>query len=258
MAFYEILNPVFNPLFQPIINRSPFLGLVILAVIISLLITLVYKFFTNQEKMKAMKEQQKDFQKKMKELRSNPPEMMKVQKEAMKVNMDYMKSSFKPTLITMIPILLIFGWMAAHLSYEPLLPGMTYEVNADFMEGLTGSAELVVDNSIVLVSDGSQEIENNQASWKFKAKEKGERLLTIKTDTEEKTKKILVTTVQEYIEPLENYENSEIKQINVVHNKLKPLKNIGIPWVSNWGWLGWYIVLSLIFSMSLRKLLKIY
>jgi uncharacterized membrane protein (DUF106 family) len=258
MAFYEILNPVFNPLLQPVLDKSPFLALVILAVIISLLITLVYKFFTNQEKMKDMKGQQKDFQKKMKELRSNPEEMMKVQKEAMKVNMEYMKSSFKPTLITMIPILIIFGWMAAHLSYEPLLPGMTYEVDVDFMEGLTGSAELVVNDGVILVSEASQEIEDNKANWKFKAKEKGEKLLTIKTETEEKTKKILITTTQEYVTPLETYDNSEIKQINVIHNKLKPLKNIGIPWVSGWGWLGWYIILSLIFSMSLRKVLKIY
>ena len=78
MAFYEILNPVFNPVLQPVLDKSPFIALVILAVIISLLITLVYKFFTNQEKMKSMKGQQKDFQKKMKELRSNPEEMMKV------------------------------------------------------------------------------------------------------------------------------------------------------------------------------------
>ena len=67
MAFYEILNPVFNPWLQPILNKSAFLALVILAVIVSLLITLVYKFFTNQEKMKAMKGQQKEFQKKMKD-----------------------------------------------------------------------------------------------------------------------------------------------------------------------------------------------
>ena len=258
MAFYEILNPVFNPWLQPIINISPFLALVILAVIISLLITLVYKFFTNQEKMKSMKEQQKEFQKRMKELRSNPEEMMKVQKEAMKTNMEYMKSSFKPTLITMIPILIIFGWMAAHLSFEPLLPGMTYEVTADFMEGLPGPAELIVGEDVTLVSEATQDIVDHQATWKFKSKEKGEHLLTVKTDTTEQTKKILITTTQEYIEPLETYENSEITQINVVHNKLKPLKTIGIPWVSGWGWLGWYIILSLIFSMSLRKVLKIY
>ena len=254
MAF---LDPILNPVLQPLLDISPFLTLVILAVVISLLITLVYKFFTNQEKMKEMKDKQKESQKKMKELRSNPEEMMKVQKEAMKLNMEYMKSSFKPTLITMIPILLIFGWMSGHLGFEPLLPGVTYSMTAEFDESIQ-EAELVVSEDIQIVSDKMQEVELGKATWKFKTKIKGEHLLTIKTEEDEQSKKILVTTNQEFIEPISLFENSDIQKITVNHNKLMPLKNAGIPWASSWGWLGWYILLSLIFSMSLRKLLKIY
>src|SRR3989344_1965257 len=113
MAF---LDPVLNPVLQPLLNASPFLGILILSFIVSLLITLSYKLFTNQQEMKRLKEEQKEYQKKMKELRSNPQEMMQIQKDSMKKNMEYMKHSLKATLFTMLPLLLIFGWMSAHLT----------------------------------------------------------------------------------------------------------------------------------------------
>jgi len=101
MAF---LDPILNPVLLPLLNWSPFWGICLVAFIISLLITLAYKLFTNQNEVKRLKEEQKEFQKRIKELRQNPEEMMKVQKDAMKKNMEYMKHSFKPTLITMLPI----------------------------------------------------------------------------------------------------------------------------------------------------------
>ena len=83
MTWYDFLDPVL----MPVLNLGSFWAILVLAIAISLIITLVYKFVTDQNKMKEMKDKQKDYQKKMKELRSKPEEMMKVQKEAMKLNM---------------------------------------------------------------------------------------------------------------------------------------------------------------------------
>jgi uncharacterized membrane protein (DUF106 family) len=253
MAF---LDPVFDPILQPLINLSPFWAIVILAVIVSLLITLVYKVATDQKKMKDMKGKQKDYQKQMKELRSNPEEMMKVQKEAMKLNMEYMKSSFKPTLITMIPILLIFGWMAGHLSFEPIYPGETYSVSADFLEEIKGEAELIADEGTELIDLAKQDIIGGKATWKIKSSE-GEHYLTVKVGKDEQSKKVLITKELRTEEAVSIFQHSDIKQITINYNKLRPLGTFEI---FGWqpGWLGLYIIFSLIFSMVLRKLLKIY
>jgi uncharacterized membrane protein (DUF106 family) len=56
-----------------------------------------------------------------------------------------------------------------------------------------------------------------------------------------------------YAEPQKIIKNSKLKQINVNNEKLKIL-NLGF---MKLGWLGTYIISSLIFSMSLRKVLKI-
>jgi uncharacterized membrane protein (DUF106 family) len=256
MVFDKILDPVLNPVLQPLLNASPFWGIVILSLVISLIITIIYKYVTDQTKMKALKDKQKDFQKRIKELRSNPPEMMKVQKEAMSTNMEYMKHSFKPTLFTMIPILLIFGWMAGHLSYEPIYPGEMYSVTASFGEGIVGEAELIPTAGTILESDAIQTITAGMITWNLKS-DAGEHLLTVKKGETEQNKAVLITTELKTEDALSVYEHSEIKQVQINYNKLKPLGSYSI---FGWhpGWLGLYIIFSLVFSIGLRKVMKIY
>lgn len=253
MAWHDFLTPVFKPL----LALGPFWAVLIISLVISLIITLVYKWVTDQKMMKSLKEEQKEMQKKIKSLKDNPQEMMSVQKEAMKKNMEYMKHSFKPTLITILPIIIIFGWMAAHLSYEPIYPGEIYSVTALFEKGVSGKAELIPDKNTELLSDAVQEI-NSEVVWKLKSKNEGTRILEIKHDDQSYTKKVLITKELAYEEPITTFQHSDLKQIKIDYNKLRPL---GPDFsVFGWqpGWLGLYIVFSLIFSMGLRKILKIY
>lgn len=253
MAF---LDPVLNPVFLPLLERSPFLGILILSLIISLIIVLAYKYFTNQEAMKQIKEQQKEYQRRMKELKNSPEEAMKIQKEAMSKNFEYMKHSFKATFITIIPIIIIFGWMNSHLLYEPIYPGEAYSVTATFAAGLVGETELIADEGTELLSPAKQPI-NSEASWTLKSTA-GEHFITVKAGTTEQTKKVLITTELKTEQPLSLFRHSDIEQIRVNYKKLLPLG----PAISilGWqpGWLGVYIILSIVFSIVLRKVLGVY
>ncbi len=254
MAF---LDPVFNPVLLPLVNWNPLIAMILLSFVISLLIVLVYKFFTNQEEMKRLKEEQKEFQKRMRELRENPAEMMKIQKEAMSKNFDYMKHSIKAMLITMLPVILFFGWMNAHLNFEPIFPGETYSVTAEFGPGVNGRAELIPDQGTQVVGNSTQEIaagKTGTATWSLKSSE-GAHDLTIKTGTVQQTKTVLISTGREYLEPTARFSHSDITFITVNHQKLIILP-IGF---RNWlGWLGVYILLSIVFSIALRKVMKVY
>lgn len=253
MAWYDFLTPVFKPL----LALGPFWAILILSLVISVIITLVYKWVTNQELMKSLKLEQKEMQQKIKSLKDNPQEMMKVQKEAMKKNMEYMKHSFKPTLITLLPIIIIFGWMTAHLSFEPIYPGETYSIIAFFEKGVSGQAELFPDKETELLSDAVQNI-NSEVAWKLKSKTEGMHLLEIKHGDQSYVKKVLVTTELAYEEPVAVFQHSDLKQIQIDYNKLKPLGPDFSLFGWQPGWLGLYIIFSLIFSMGLRKILKIY
>lgn len=251
-------NAFLDPVFKPILSLGPFLAILIVSFAISLIITLVYKWVTDQGKMKSLKEEQKEYQQRIKGLKENPAEMMKVQKEAMKKNMEYMKHSFKPTLITMLPIILIFGWMAAHLSFEPIYPGETYSITAEFQKGVTGTVTLVPDTDSELVSSQATQNINEGVTWRLKSNTLGNHILTLDYGGQFFTKKVLISKELEYEDQISIIQNSDLKQIKIDYNKLRPLgPNFDI---FGWqpGWLGLYIIFSLIFSMSLRKLMKIY
>ncbi len=252
----SFIDTIFSPALQPLVDLSPFWAIVILAVGISFLSTLAYKYLTNQQKMKELKEKQKEFQGRMKELRSQPDKMMEVQKEAMKVNMEYMKMSFKPTLITMIPLLLLVGWMAGHLTYEPIYPQETYSVTAAFKEGVTGNAELAVDSGTELLNEASQVITLGMATWNLRSTE-GEHILNVKLGSQTESKDVLVTTKVRYAEPIKVLQHSDIESIQINY---KPLKPLGTTSLIGWhpGWLGLYFIFSLIGSLAFRKVLKIY
>lgn len=109
-GFYGILDTITGPLF---VLPEPF-PILIISFVLTLATTLVYKYVTDQELMKTLKEDMKAMQAEMKTLKEHPEKMMAVQKEAMQKNMKYMMHSFKPMLVTFIPIVFIFGWLRGH------------------------------------------------------------------------------------------------------------------------------------------------
>src|SRR3989338_3146270 len=104
MSFIDFLNPVLNPTLGPLMSIPNPWNLLFLSLLITLVMTLLYKFLTDQKLMKELKDE-------MKKLKDNPEKMMEVQKKAMEKNMKYLFQSLKPTLITFIPILIIFEWI---------------------------------------------------------------------------------------------------------------------------------------------------
>ena len=87
-------------------------AILIVSFIITLLTTLVYKYFTNQDALKKLKEENQEIQKKMKEHKGDVKKMAELQKEALQKSLiEPMKHQLKPLLITFIPFLLVFGWL---------------------------------------------------------------------------------------------------------------------------------------------------
>ncbi len=105
------LNNFFESSLGWAIEWSPLGGLVLISFILTLLVTLVYKYMTDQELLKSIKEEMKEIRKEMKEFREDPQKMMELQKRSMEKSMVQMKNTFKPMLITFIPLIMVFGWL---------------------------------------------------------------------------------------------------------------------------------------------------
>lgn len=248
-----MFESILDPLLSPLLNLPPLLSILIISTFISGFITLIYKFTTNQELMKSLREKLKEHQKEMKEHKDNPQKAMEIQKKAMQSNMEYMKHSMKSTLFTILPIIIIFGWLNTHMAYYPLYPDAEFNTTAIFKSGVTGTVGLEAPSEIEILSVNAQNIENGIATWTLKGPE-GEYLLEYKYGDKAFTKDIIITNERVYKIVEKRVKDDKLKMIKVNNEKIIYLNLLGL----KLGWLGTYIIFSIAISTLLRKLLKIH
>jgi uncharacterized membrane protein (DUF106 family) len=96
-----------------LIQNNPRIGIIILSFIVTLFITIVNYFMTDRKRMKEIKDKQKRLRKELKEFKDNPQKMMEINKQMMEDMPEQLKHSFKPMLVTIIPLLILFKWLRA-------------------------------------------------------------------------------------------------------------------------------------------------
>ena len=100
------------------LSASPKFSIAIFSVLVTLASTLVQKWLTNQEHLKSLKKRQKEIQKELKNCKDGCV-MKELNAEMMKLTGVMFKSSMKPMFVTIIPFLILFGWLRG--VYVPLL-----------------------------------------------------------------------------------------------------------------------------------------
>lgn len=109
MVFDNFFNWIFGPITN---NLSTTWSILVLSFIITLFITLAYKFLSNQTEIKRLKDEAKELKKEMKTTKNDPEKLMQIQKQSMQKSMETFRHSMKPMFFYMIPLLLVFGWMS--------------------------------------------------------------------------------------------------------------------------------------------------
>jgi uncharacterized membrane protein (DUF106 family) len=255
------LNYIFDPIFFPLINFNIAIAVIIISFILALTMTVIYKLMTDQDLMKQLKGELKEFQKEIKELKEHPEQAMKVQKRMMETNMKYMMNSMKPTFVTFIPIILIFGWLSSHLAFMPVMPNTEFTNSIDFEPTAQGTVTIITPEDIGVIGDATKDINGGIIRYRLMGLA-GEYTLEYKIGEKSYTKDLLISNNQEYKEPIKSINDGVIKTIKIDQEPLIVMNILGKKqggfFKGRWGWLGTYIVFSIIFSMSLRKLMKLH
>lgn len=249
-----------------LLKIHPTILVVGVGIFVSVLMVLVYKWMTDQNLMKQLKEEIKELQNEMKTLRDNPTKMGEVNKKAMETNMKYMMHSMKPTLVTFIPIILIFGWLNSNIAYLPLVVGEEFDVELEFYEGISGEIMPTVPEGLMLVNGEKYAIKDNKVRLVFIGERPGEYMLeyALNNDAGEEQKSwkntVIITASSEerkYEKPEVAVKDKILKMITVGNDKFKPFGDFSI---FSWkpGWLALYILISLVCSIGLRKALNVY
>ena len=247
-----VLNAILNPVLGPLLALGDFWAIVIITFVLSLIITVVYKYVTNQEMMKQLKTDLKKLQLQAKEHRKDPDRMLKIQKEMMDKNMVLMRHSFKPTLITFIPLILIMGWLQSNMASDSLLVNGDFLVTVQTDKDFTGTVEILETPNIVLQSAANQTVQNRQAEFTLRAPE-GLHTVQFRADGTQFSTDIRVGG-KGAVQQNTAVKRGGIRQVIVAYPK-NVILDLGFWKV---GWIGSYIILSIIFSFALRKLMKVY
>ncbi|MFH1916403.1 MAG: EMC3/TMCO1 family protein [Nanoarchaeota archaeon] len=235
----------------------PIFGILAISFLVTLLVTLVYKWTTKQDELKRLKKEQKKYQQQVKELsKTDPKKAMAVQKKMMELSFQLMKQSFRPTLYTFIPLIIFFGWLSSHMAYLEIAPGQEFVITAEFDKYLKGNASITSVPSLEFIGSTEQEISEGRASWQAKGDE-GYYTITITEDNHEYNKKILVSTAWTYVQPEEKYKGTSVKKIIIGNEKVRPFGQ----WFNIFGyypgWLITYILSSVVFSTLLRRFMQL-
>ena len=243
---------VLDVMFGWVLGMPLWLGILVLAFIITLIMNVVYMWATDQKEMKRLKDKLKKYQNEMKEHRDDPKKTMQLQKKAMSINGEYMKKSLKPTLYTFLPIIVVFGWMAANLAFAPVAAGAAVPLTLEMQEPARVTLEAA---GVSVAGEATKDTIEREVSWDISAAERGNytlRFVTQDGDEAERVFRVGSRGVEETVSHEQPFDQSTIG-----YPKATPFGDFSI-FGYRPGWLMTYIFFSLILSLAMRKVMGLH
>lgn len=267
---------------QQIMSLGPFPVVLLLSALISLIITLIYKYTTDQKAMAAIKTDMDQLRKDMKE-NKDTKKMAEINRKLMEKTMGQFRASMKPMIITLLPALLVLGWMQSNIAYQQISPDEEFTTTAAFEKSAAGEIELKVPEGqggqgIQILNEAKQKAAE-KVSWKLKGQEGTYELEYAYASSQNSearevyTREVKITKLWEYRDAVLEKEqsflgintgdkypikkDSQLKRITIDNKPVRPFGQLSL---FGWqpGWLGAYIILSLVFSLLMRAVLKVH
>jgi uncharacterized membrane protein (DUF106 family) len=116
----ESVHYVLDPTFGRLLDYNVNLGLILITAFMTLVLTLVQKFTTNQEELRKLKQEQKLLQHEMKQYRDHPEKLLELQKKQLEFMPRTLDLTMGSLAYTTIPILLFFRWFTDYFTMNPV------------------------------------------------------------------------------------------------------------------------------------------
>ncbi|MGB9675371.1 MAG: EMC3/TMCO1 family protein [Candidatus Nanoarchaeia archaeon] len=95
-----------------LLQQNALLSIASISAVLALASTLIYKYATDQSLIKSIREEINKLQNEAKENKDNPEKLAEIQSKIVPLNLKLMSQTMRPTLITIIPFLIIFAILA--------------------------------------------------------------------------------------------------------------------------------------------------
>ena len=260
-SLQHLFDPILDPIFGIFLHIGPTFTILILSIVITLISVLIHKRFTDQQAFKRIKEESVEIRKQLKETsKTDPDKAIELNKKLMESSMVQMKGMWKPMIISMLPLLILFGWLIFNVGNLPIQPNQEFTTSVIFKEPGNGTITIELPEGIELLDSAAKNIEPTKIGfWAFKTdrgvaqwKLKGESGLyelkyTYKGITYNKD--VLITEEYKYVRPQITIKDSDILNIKIDN---KTLKILGLHWLLA------YIIITFVLNSLFRKLFKVH
>jgi uncharacterized membrane protein (DUF106 family) len=109
----EPVHSVLTPTLGALLAYNHYIGMIFVAILVNLIITLLQKVTIDKETMKEVKAEQKEIKKEMKKYKDHPEKLMEINKR--QIDLVFGKQlplTMRPVAFTSIPIILLFRWFS--------------------------------------------------------------------------------------------------------------------------------------------------
>ena len=116
----DSIHTVLDPTAGSLLDWNANFGMLIIAFTITLILTLLQKYTTDQETLRNIKKEQKLLQEEMKKYKDNSDKLMELQKKSFEFIPKTMDITMRPLIFTAIPVILFLRWFTDYFSANPV------------------------------------------------------------------------------------------------------------------------------------------
>ena len=280
----SLLRRVFDAALYPFSGLHPLLGIAVISLIFGVVMLLVFKKTSNQEKLAAVKRKIHAGLFEIRLFNDDFRAILRAQGGILRHNLSYFSLSLVPLAWMIVPLVLVIAQLQFHYGYQGLEPGVQVLVKVEVAGEspdrpqiqLKAPEGLTVEAGPIWIPptdpEADQRVEprpDHELSWRMSAAEPGDYELELILGEETITKSVRVTDRvvrrspsrlekgfwNQLLYPAEDpLPDSPIRAIVVTY----PAGNAGLEgWENELTWMLFFFILSIVFAFALRKPLKV-
>lgn len=276
-----LLRGLFDGLLYPFRGLPALVGLAVVSLVTGIVLLLVFKVTSNQEKLDAVKRRMHAGFFEIRLFNDDLRAILRASGEILLHNVSYLRLLIVPLLWVLVPFVLIVAQLQFHYGYEGLAPGqetlVTVELAEDWDRILPSAsrppAELEVPEGLRAEAGPVWIPSLRELTWRIAVEERGRYELGVKLGDEIYTKVVDASEpirrrsprrgrgfMDQLIYPAEEAlpAAGPVEAIVMAY----PASGVGLlsptsGWRTEWFWMIVFLVLSIVFAFALRKPFKV-
>lgn len=270
--FNSIFGKIFEILFIPFRNMNPWVAMIVVSFLTALLMLLVYRYTSNQEGIKKVKNRIKAHLLEIRLYKDSMSISLKAQGKILLANFKYIALNFKPLLVMIIPIILIIIQLNFWFGYDSLKPGQATLLKVKLEDGynpLQHEIALEPSSGIYVETDPLRIEEDYEVNWRISPQSGGSHDLNVVIGGQSITKSFASELrALSQISPIRynhNFLNNLLYPVEKPIEKDLPVKSIEVIYPArylnffglNIHWLIAFFALSIIFGFTFKGFMKV-